>query len=179
MNVELLKINNYLKIMPDIHIRKVKASDNAALAAMIREVFDEFKAPTCGTVYTDPTTDDLYTLFQAPRSVLWVAEVDGEALGCCGVYPTKGLDKDCAELAKFYLSNKIRGKGIGKQLMLQCFQSAKEMNYTKLYLESLPQFAKAVSIYEKYGFEKIDKPLGNSGHTTCSIWMIHSSFAEQ
>lgn len=165
--------------MADIRIRKVKPSDNTALASMIRAVFTEFKAPTCGTVYTDPTTDDLYTLFQAPRSVLWVAEVDGEALGCCGVYPTQGLDQSCAELAKFYLSDRIRGKGIGKQLMLQCFQSAKEMNYTKLYLESLPQFSKAVSIYEKYGFKKIDAPLGNSGHTTCSIWMINSSFAQQ
>ena len=165
--------------MADIRIRKVKESDNAALAAMIREVFNEFKAPTFGTVYTDPTTDDLYALFQTPRSVLWVAAVDGEVLGCCGVYPTEGLDKDCAELVKFYLSNKIRGKGIGKQLMLQCFQSAKEMNYTKLYIESLPQFSKAVSIYEKHGFIKMDRPLGNSGHTGCNIWMINSNFAEQ
>jgi putative acetyltransferase len=135
-------------------------------------VFKEFNAPEKGTVYSDPTTDDLYRLFEKPRSVLWVAEINNEVLGCCGISPTEGLDEDCAELAKFYLSNKIRGRGIGKQLMLKCFESAKQMGYNKLYLESMPQFSNAVSMYEKYGFTKINAPLGNSGHTTCDIWMI-------
>jgi len=158
--------------MENLIIRKIIQADNALLAKLIRSVFNEFDAPQKGTVYSDPTTDDLYTLFQKHRAVLWVAEVNDEVLGCCGVYPTEGLEKDCAELAKFYLSGKIRGKGIGKQLMLQCFQSAREMQYKKLYLESMPQFSKAVSMYEKYGFTPLDAPLGNSGHTTCNIWMI-------
>src|SRR6478735_1951811 len=158
--------------MENLIVRKIIQADNVLLAKLIRKVFNEFDAPQKGTVYSDPTTDDLYTLFQKHRAVLWVAEVNNEVLGCCGVYPTEGLEKDCAELAKFYLSGKIRGKGIGKQLMLQCFQSAKEMQYKKLYLESMPQFSKAVSMYEKYGFTPLDAPLGNSGHTTCNIWMI-------
>jgi putative acetyltransferase len=153
-------------------IRKVKQEDNAALATMIRAVFDEHGAPHHNTVYSDPTTDDLYGLSQQSRAVLWVSELNNEVFGCCGIFHTAGLDEDVAELAKFYLSDKIRGKGIGKQLMLQCFQSAKEMGYKKLYIESMPQFSKAVSMYEKYGFTKIDHPLGNSGHTSCNIWMI-------
>lgn len=160
--------------MDKVIIRKVERKDNALLAAMIREVFEEHDAPHAGTVYSDPATDDLYTLFQKQNAVLWIAEVDGKVMGCCGIYPTEGLDEDCAELAKFYLSNKIRGKGIGKQLMLQCFQSAKEMGFKKLYLESLPHFSKAVSMYERYGFVYMDNPLGNSGHTTCNIWMTRN-----
>jgi putative acetyltransferase len=46
------------------------------------------------------------------------------------------------------------------------------MGYKRLYLESLPEFSKAVSMYEKFGFERLDKPLGSSGHTTCNIWML-------
>ncbi len=158
--------------MENLVIRKVKQEDNTALAAMIRAVFDEHAAPHECTVYSDPATDDLYGLSQQKKAVLWVAELNGEVLGCCGIFHTAGLEDGVAELAKFYLSEKIRGKGTGKQLMLQCFQSAKEMGYKKLYIESLPQFAKAVSMYEKYGFKMIDKPLGNSGHTSCNIWMI-------
>src|SRR3954463_8626809 len=122
--------------MEDVVIRRVRQSDNSPLAKMIREVFDEHNAPQKCTVYSDPTTDDLYALFQQERSVLWAAEINGEVLGCCGIYHTEGLDEDCAELAKFYLSEKIRGKGIGKQLMQQCIQSAKQMKYKKLYIES-------------------------------------------
>jgi putative acetyltransferase len=103
---------------------------------------------------------------------MWVAEQGPDIIGCCGIFPTEGLADDCAELVKFYLPASARGNGIGKSLMNQCVESAKAMGYTQLYLESIPIFAKAVSMYEKQGFVRLDKPLGNSGHSTCSIWMV-------
>ena len=158
--------------MENLIIRKVVPEDNVLLAKLIRDVFDEYDAPKKCTVYSDPTTDDLYALFKKDLAVLWVAEVDGKIAGCCGIYPTEGLEKDCAELAKFYLSKEVRGKGMGKKLIEQCFQSAEQMGYKKLYLESMPQFSKAVSMYEKYGFKMLGNALGNSGHTSCNIWML-------
>lgn len=155
-----------------ILIRKAGKEDNIVLAKLIREVFDEHGAPQQGTVYSDPTTDNLCGLFRKAGSVLLVAEINEQICGCCGVYPTEGLEKDCAELVKFYLHQKFRGKGIGKVLMEKCIRSAKDMGYKKLYIESLPQFSRAVTIYEKQGFRKLDRPLGNSGHTTCDIWML-------
>ena len=152
--------------------REVKKRDNAPLASMIRKVFEEHNAPQAGTVYSDPTTDNLYQLFRASASVLWVAEIDHIPLGCCGIYPTIGLDSECAELVKYYLAKEARGIGIGKDLMQRCIVSARELGYKKLYLESMPHFSKAVSIYYKLGFRKLAKPLGNSGHTTCTIWML-------
>ena len=139
---------------------------------MIREVFREHEAPQHGTVYSDPTTDDLYGLFRKSRSVLWVAEMNKLPEGCCGVYPTDGLEDNYAELVKYYLARSGRGKGIGRQLMELCIGSARDMGYEKLYLESMPHFSKAVRIYEKLGFRYLPGPLGNSGHTTCNIWMI-------
>ena len=152
--------------------REVREGDNEALASMIRHVFEEHEAPRKGTVYSDPTTDDLHGLFSSSESVLWVAEVEGIPLGCCGIYPTEGLESSCAELVKYYLAEKARGQGIGRLLMEKCIQSAREMSYKKLYLESMPHFSKAVNIYEKLGFRDLAQPLGNSGHTTCSIWML-------
>jgi len=152
--------------------REVKEKDNAILASMIRQVFEEHNAPKAGTVYSDPTTDRLYQLFQTPASVLWVAEIDHIPFGCCGIYPTIGLDPDCAELVKFYLAKETRGLGIGKTLMQRCIASAQNHGYKKLYLESMPHFSKAVSIYTRLGFRKLSLPLGNSGHTTCNIWML-------
>lgn len=155
-----------------IQIRKIKEADNLSLAKMIRGVFEEYKAPQLGTVYSDPTTDDLYKLFQVRKSILWIAELDNSIVGSCGIYPTNGLPGNCVELVKFYLDRKSRGKGIGKMLMNKSIESAKEFGYSSLYLESLPQFSNAVSIYEKQGFIQLGEPLGKSGHTTCDIWMI-------
>ncbi|KJF44863.1 GNAT family N-acetyltransferase [Draconibacterium sediminis] len=153
-------------------IRKVQKSDNKQLADLIRAAFIEYDAPRQGTVFSDPTTDNLYELFQNEKSVLWVAEKDGEILGCCGIYPTVGLPKGCAELVKFYLLAKARGKGLGTVLMEQSIESAKELDYSEIYIETLPEFDNAVGMYERAGFEQLDKPLGDSGHTGCDIWMI-------
>ena len=152
--------------------REIKKEDNVLLARMIRQVFKEHDAPENGTVFSDPTTDDLFGLFRKNKSVLWVAEQDEIPIGCCGIYPTEGLENSCAELVKYYLAESERGRGTGKQLMDLCIASAREMAYKKLYLESMPHFSLAVRIYEKLGFRKLSSPLGNSGHTTCTIWMI-------
>ena len=153
-------------------IRRVKGQDNLTLASMIRAVFEEYNAPVEGTVYTDPTTDHLYELFQVNKAVFWVAEDLGQILGCCGIYPTKGLPDGCAELVKFYLPSHSRGKGTGKALMERSIQSAREYGYTSLYIESMPVYNKAVRIYERQGFERLQGPIGDSGHTGCTIWMI-------
>ena len=49
---------------------------------------------------------------------------------------------------------------------------AKENGYTQVYLESMPELSKAVSIYENVGFEKLNQAMGNSGHSGCDIWML-------
>lgn len=138
---------------------------------MIREVFDEHNAETKGTVYSDPTTDQLYEVFQHDKSVFYVAIVDGEIVGSCGVYPTEGLPDNCVELVKFYILSKARGKGIGKELMERSTRSAKGFGYTQLYLESLPVFAKAVRIYEKQGFIPLDSPMSME-HPGCNLWFL-------
>jgi putative acetyltransferase len=156
----------------EVQLREIKQTDNKELADLIRKVFREFKIDRPGTVYFDPTTDRLYELFRRPGSVYWIAEADGRIAGGCGIYPTPGLPEGFAELVKFYLLSDWRGKGIGKLLLDKCIESAKGMGYLHIYLESLPELSKAVSMYFKSGFGNIDHPLGDSGHFGCTIWMV-------
>lgn len=156
----------------DIIYREVQKEDNPFLAKVIRGVIEEFDAPRTGTVYSDSSTDALYQLFQEPNSIFWVAEKNGFPVGCCGIFPTEGLENGYCELVKFYISSDARGLGIGKELMLKSIQSAKEMGYDYIYLESLPSFSKAISMYKESGFNLIEKPLGNSGHSSCDVWML-------
>lgn len=156
----------------EIIIRKIQQSDNERLAKIIRSCFHDFNVATAGTVYEDPTTDQLYELFSPENATLFVAEIDGEIAGCCGIYPTEGLPENCAELVKFYISKDYRGRGIGKMSMEKSIDFAKNAGFKSIYIESLPEFSTAVSIYEKQGFTYLDQPLGNSGHTGCNLWMI-------
>jgi putative acetyltransferase len=156
----------------NIVFRTIEERDNKEVADLIRTVFREFKIDRPGTVYFDPTTDDLYSLFREPRSIYWIAEDNGTIIGGCGVYPTPGLPNGCAELVKLYLSGSMRGRGIGWQLMEKSIISAKEFGYKQLYIESLPELRRAISLYVRAGFRSIPGPLGNSGHFGCDIWML-------
>jgi putative acetyltransferase len=154
-----------------IVFRNIEKGDNKEIAELIRTVFREFKIDKPGTVYFDPTTDNLFELFSLKGSEYWIAEENGVIIGGCGVYPTPGLPEGCAELVKLYLAASSRGKGIGWRLMNKTFESAKKLGYRQLYLESLPELGKAISLYERAGFKNIPGPLGNSGHFGCNIWM--------
>lgn len=153
-------------------IREIQTGDNSSCAQMIRGVFDELGAKTNGTVYEDPTTDQLFELFDREDAVFYVIEENGVIKGSCGVYPTNNLPSGVAELVKFYIAKDYRGKGFGQKLMVKCEQMAKQLGYDKLYIESTSDFSDAVRIYEKIGYRQLDTPMGNSGHSGCPIWML-------
>lgn len=151
--------------------RLIRKDDNIALAQIIRASIESFQLPTEGTAHSDPTTDNLFALFQKPGSTYLVMELNGKVMGGCGIYPTDGLPKGYAELVRFFLDDSVRGFGYGKFLMHECEKMAKEMRYTHLYLESFPDMKAAVHLYETNGYLRLDKPLGNSGHFSCNVWM--------
>jgi putative acetyltransferase len=153
-------------------IRLIEPKDNVALAAVIRAALTEFGANKPGTVYFDPTTDQLFQLFETPGSVYFIAENENELLGGCGIFPTIGLPEKTCELVKLYLAPAARGKGLGKALMLKAMAWAKEAGYEQVYLETMPELSNAVSMYENLGYNRLPKSLGNSGHDGCSIWML-------
>jgi len=155
----------------DIIIRKIELRDNAALASIVRSSLAEFGANKPGTVFFDDTTDHLYELFQQPGSTYFVAEQDG-VLGGAGIFPSEGLPDGNCELVKMYLRAEVRGKGLGKLLINKCLEFAKGIGYQQVYIETMPELRKAVSIYEKFGFEYLSGPLGNTGHFGCDVWML-------
>lgn len=154
-----------------IEYRLIQSDDNPQIASVIRSVLKEHGVDKPGTVYTDPTTDALFELFQTPGSLYWLAIEENKIIGGCGIYPTKGLPEGYAELVKLYVLEQARNKGVGFHLMEKCFESAMQLGYTKLYLETLPELGKAISLYQRLGFVSLAEPLGDSGHFACNIWM--------
>jgi putative acetyltransferase len=142
------------------------------MAEIIRSALKEHGVDKPGTVYTDPTTDDLYALFLHPCSYYLVAETVNGIVGGAGIYPTVGLPEKCAELVKLYVDQAYRNRGIGIELMKLCEEKARELGYSQLYLETLPELERACSLYERMGYQKLNEPMGDSGHFACSLWMI-------
>ena len=158
--------------MLEYNIRPISPGDNAAIALIVRQTLKEFGANHPGTVYFDPTTDHLFELFQAERSAYNILELNGEIVGGGGIYPTPGLPEDTCELVKMYLLPHARGAGLGKKMISICIEQAKSFGYKKIYLETMNELKKALSVYESMGFKYLDGPMGNSGHFGCPLWML-------
>ena len=157
-----------------VTIRDLRIEDNPALAKIVKDTLAEFGANHPNTVYYDPTTDALFEVFQTPRSKYFLAEINNKVVGGGGIYPTDDLPPDTCELVKMYLLPEARGLGLGRTLIEKCIGAAAENDFKKIYLETMPELKQALSVYEKFGFEFLKGPMGNSGHTGCSLWMLKS-----
>ena len=158
--------------MDDFEVRTIQKEDNAALAKIVRNTLAEFGANHPGTVYFDPTTDSLFELFKKPGSIYYVALINKKIVGGGGVFPSDGLPAKTCELVKMYLLPEARGQGIGRKLIELCITFAEKSGYAQIYIESMPELKKALSVYEQFGFHYLKQPLGNTGHFGCSVWML-------
>ena len=155
-------------------IRRVRPEDDKLLATIIRSVLIELGVPKVGTAYADPELDFMTLTYEKDRSAYFVVEVEGELLGGAGIAPLSGEDPSVCELQKMYFSSAARGLGLGKQMIDTCLDFARANDYTLCYLETLPYMKAAQKLYLKTGFDYIDGPMGDTGHTSCNVWLTKS-----
>jgi putative acetyltransferase len=158
--------------MDSILIREIQKEDNQQIAAVIREVFISDDYPKTGTAFADSQLDFMFETYDKPKATYFVIEENGKIIGGAGVSQLENSTENICELQKMYFLKEARGKGLGLQMIEKCLATAKEFGYSNCYLETLPEMLVAQRLYNKVGFEYISAPMGNTGHTTCPVWMI-------
>lgn len=158
--------------MTPIIIREIQPNDNEAVAKVIRDVLIEHNVPKVGTAYADPSLNFMFENYSEEKSAYFVVENKGKIIGGAGIAPLeKGPDEIC-ELQKMYFLPEARGLGLGVKLMEVCLEKARQFEFKKCYLETMPYMTNAQNLYKKSGFEYLEKPLGNTGHNACPVWML-------
>ncbi|MGB3152517.1 MAG: GNAT family N-acetyltransferase [Maribacter sp.] len=153
-------------------IREIKREDNAIVARVIRKVLVDLGVPKVGTAYADTALDHMFENYNVPKATYFVVEESDHILGCAGVAQLENYDGNVCELQKMYFLEEARGRGLGKQMIETCLLRAKEFEFEKCYLETMPYMKEAQKLYKKFGFEYIDAPMGNTGHYSCPVWML-------
>lgn len=153
--------------------RSIRATDNAAIASVIRRVSDEFGLTADkGYTVSDPDLDALFQVYSRPQSAYWVVECEGLVVGGGGVAPLAGGEPDVCELQKMYFLPIARGHGLAKQLALRAINFGREQGFRRCYLETTGHLTSAIRLYEKLGFERISHPMGHTGHVDCEVRML-------
>ena len=155
-------------------IRTIQTEDNTQIAQIIRQVSKEFGlAAESGFAVADPILDQLSMVYDQPLAQYWIVENElGEIFGGGGLSPLNG-DEHILEIQKMYFLPHIRNLGLAKQILHLCFAFAEEKGVQSLYLETTKELWQAVKLYEKLGFQHLNTPRGNTGHShACEIWML-------
>lgn len=100
--------------------------------------------------------------FDPVRERAWIAEKDGENIGC--VFLVK-QSEDVAKLRMLLVHPKARGLGLGKRLVEECIRFARAKGYKKITLWTNDILTTARHIYEKAGFKLVaSEPHFSFGH---------------
>lgn len=82
-----------------------------------------------------------------------VAEIEGEVIG---VYVLIKLDVHTTEIINIAVSEEMQGRGIGKELIHDAMQTAKEQGYKKIEIGTGNSSIGQLLLYQKCGFRMTD-----------------------
>jgi len=158
--------------MNAIIIREIQKADNVAIAQVVRDVLIEHNVPKVGTAYADPSLNFMFENYSEEKSAYFIVEKEGKLIGGAGIAPLENGPTEICELQKMYLLSDARGLGVGAKLMEVCLEKARQLGFKKCYLETVDYLKDAQKLYKKSGFEYLQGPLGNTGHSACEVWML-------
>ncbi len=142
-------------------ITDLKPDYDLALADIIRDNLRKYKLDIPGTVYFDENLNHLSDFYLAePEKRHYYIVTDGDKLvGGIGMAEFEFFE-DCCELQKLYLSDEVKGDGFSYRMISRIEDKARELGYKRMYLETHDNLATAIHVYEKSGYQEIDKPAG-------------------
>ena len=123
-------------------IRKMKASDVAAIAELEKRCF------------SDPwSADSIASELVNPLSYWLVAEIDGQVAGYVGSQSVL----DAADMMNIAVSPDYRRRGIAKALVNELTAYLSKNNVIALLLEVRVSNEPAITLYEKMGFQQVGR----------------------
>ena len=92
-------------------------------------------------------------------ALLTARDGTGELAGCVAV---KRLPDGTAELKRLYVRSPWRGTGLGRTLATAAVERARELGYSMLRLDTLPEMEAARALYASLGFVPAERFSDNS-----------------
>ena len=116
---------------------------------LFAEYAQELDENLCFQSFEDELLDPLKK-YGAPKGCLLVAYNNEQAIGCIALQPLH--EEGVCEMKRLYVHPDFRSSGIGKALVQELLNVAKEKQYKKMVLDTLERLQPAIKLYLQKGF---------------------------
>ena len=135
----------------DFVVRDWRKQDREAAAAVIKTVLEEYGLPW-QPHSADRDVIEVESAYLKAGGEFWVVEQHATIVGTAAYQPI-ARGNNGVEIRKMYLLPQVRGKGLGKYLLLQLEKAIAIKNYQEIWLETASVLKEAVRLYEFNGYQ--------------------------
>jgi ribosomal protein S18 acetylase RimI-like enzyme len=168
--------------MSNIEVRNCTENDIPLFTQLSRKTFYETFAEQNTKEDMELFLDSSFTEelirqeFNDPSNTLLIAFLDDVPVGCVKLSdketPGELEDFDTIEIARIYSLKEMIGKGVGKAMMEACIATALEKNKDVIWLGVWEHNPRAISFYQKFGFEKFGEHDFKLGNDIQNDWLL-------
>jgi carbonic anhydrase len=144
-------------------INQAQTDEDIAQVKALFLAYLEFIEGYLGQNLDFQNTQEEFETFPDMYRALFLARLDGEAVGACGL---KTFAPSISELKRLYVLPQGRGHNLGERLTRAAIEYSAKNAFEKIYLDTDPGLTHANAIYERLGFTDIERyyenPMGCS-----------------
>ena len=168
-------------------IRPANAADAVPIATLSRQTFYDTFSVYNSQEDMDKFMNESFSIeklvaeVDAAGNTFIVAVLENELVGYAKITESENpaaLGKlDGIEISRIYAAKNVIGLGIGKALMEECLRTAISKNKQCIWLGVWEHNTRAISFYQKFGFEKFGEHAFVLGNDVQTDWLMKKNLA--
>lgn len=137
----------------NVRVRLAAPGDASRVASLMRESFAEYKTSYTEEAYaaTTPASDEVRN--RIGEGTVWVALYDDKIVGTVSAV----REGESLYIRSMAVPPAARGLGIGNLLLQEIENVAAARGFKRLFLNTTPFLARAIRLYEHFGFKRRDE----------------------
>ena len=139
-----------VKFDPDFTIRRATASDRDDILHLLDFYYTEWD------IWQRDPPAQVRNYLQHPTLGYLLALCDGQPAGCVLLRPLPAIPA-AAECKRLFVAPEFRGRRLADALMQAAEDQARAAGLLWLYLDTKPEFAAAIALYRRRGYEEVPR----------------------